>query len=78
MHEIYNPINLLNKQIEIFGWNKVMDYSETISGTKDTRPELQRLLSDARLGKFDYVMVQTHYPILPKSIPLTLFYPIQS
>jgi len=52
-----NQSESLNKQIEIFGWNKVMDYSETISGTKDTRPELQRLLSDARLGKFDYVMV---------------------
>ena len=40
-------------------WECVAEYSEVISGTKsrDNRPELRRLLADARKRKFDRVIV---------------------
>ena len=40
------------------GWHVVFEYSDTgISGAKSTRPELDRLMTDARRGKFDAVLV---------------------
>jgi DNA invertase Pin-like site-specific DNA recombinase len=35
----------------------VAEYEDTISGAKDSRPALQRLLADARARKFDAVAV---------------------
>jgi DNA invertase Pin-like site-specific DNA recombinase len=35
----------------------VEEYSDTISGSKPKRPGLDRLMADARRGKFDVVMV---------------------
>jgi DNA invertase Pin-like site-specific DNA recombinase len=39
------------------GWEIVEEYSDTISGAKAKRPGLDRLMADARRGKFDVVMV---------------------
>ena len=40
------------------GWTVVGVYKdEGISGTKDSRPELDRMMSDARAGKFDVLLV---------------------
>jgi DNA invertase Pin-like site-specific DNA recombinase len=39
------------------GYDIVQDYTDTISGAKAKRPGLDRLLADARRGKFDVVMV---------------------
>jgi DNA invertase Pin-like site-specific DNA recombinase len=39
------------------GWEIVEEYSDTISGSKPKRPGLDRLMADARRGKFDVVMV---------------------
>jgi DNA invertase Pin-like site-specific DNA recombinase len=38
-------------------WEVVNVYSDTISGAKDRRPALDRLIADARRGKFDVVAV---------------------
>lgn len=39
------------------GYEIVGEYTDTISGTKAKRPGLDRLLSDARRGRFDGVML---------------------
>jgi DNA invertase Pin-like site-specific DNA recombinase len=39
------------------GFEIVQEYTDTISGAKAKRPGLDQLLSDARRGKFDVVMV---------------------
>jgi DNA invertase Pin-like site-specific DNA recombinase len=52
-----NQTNALNKQIELLGWDCVGEYKEVVSGVKDSRPQLQKLLEDARLRKFDRVIV---------------------
>jgi DNA invertase Pin-like site-specific DNA recombinase len=39
------------------GYEIVGEYTDTISGTKQKRPGLDRLLADARRGKFDVLMV---------------------
>jgi DNA invertase Pin-like site-specific DNA recombinase len=39
------------------GYQIVGEYTDTISGTKAKRPGLDRLMSDARRGRFDIVMV---------------------
>ena len=39
------------------GWEIVEEYSDTISGSKPRRPGLDRLMADARRGKFDVVLV---------------------
>lgn len=40
------------------GWSIIEEYSDAgISGTRDRRPELDRLVSDARAGRFDVVAV---------------------
>jgi DNA invertase Pin-like site-specific DNA recombinase len=38
-------------------WPVVETYSDTMSGAKDKRPSLDRLMADARRGKFDAVVV---------------------
>jgi len=57
--ELENQTDSIDKQIELFGWNKVGEYQEVISGMKsrDTRPQLRQLLADARKHKFDRVIV---------------------
>jgi DNA invertase Pin-like site-specific DNA recombinase len=39
------------------GWDVVESYHDVISGTKARRPSLDRLMADARLRKFDCVLV---------------------
>jgi putative DNA-invertase from lambdoid prophage Rac len=39
------------------GWDIVNVYSDTLSGSKASRPALDRLMADARDGKFDCVVV---------------------
>jgi DNA invertase Pin-like site-specific DNA recombinase len=39
------------------GYQIVGEYTDTISGTKGKRPGLDRLMSDARRGRFDVVLV---------------------
>lgn len=39
------------------GFEIVGEYADTISGSKSKRPALDQLMSDARRGKFDIVMV---------------------
>jgi len=57
--DIENQTGAIDKQIELLNWTLVGQYAEVISGTKsrDTRPELRRLLVDARKRKFDRVVV---------------------
>ena len=57
--DIENQTGAIDKQIELLNWTLVGQYAEVISGTKsrDTRPELRRLLADARKRKFDRVIV---------------------
>ena len=55
--EIENQTHSLDKQIELLGWDCVGEYKEVVSGVKDDRPELQRMMSDARLRKFDRVII---------------------
>ena len=49
----------LNALAERSGWEVVQVYSEKISGTKATedRPELKRMMHDAKLRRFDKVVV---------------------
>ena len=39
------------------GWELVGEYTDYCTGSKESRPELNRLLADAKLGKFDIVVV---------------------
>ncbi len=39
------------------GWEVVEEYVDTISGAKSRRPGLDRLMRDARHGRFDLVAV---------------------
>jgi DNA invertase Pin-like site-specific DNA recombinase len=39
------------------GYEIVQEYSDTISGAKSKRPGLEQMMSDARRGKFDVVVV---------------------
>ena len=52
-----NQTNALDKQIELLGWDCVGEYKEVASGVKDSRPQLQKMIEDARLRKFDRVIV---------------------
>ena len=47
-----NQTKALDKQIELLGWDCVGEYKEVVSGVKDTRPQLQKMIEDARLRKF--------------------------
>ena len=55
--EIENQTNALDKQIELLGWTCVGEYKEVVSGVKDKRPQLEQMLKDAMMKKFDRVIV---------------------
>src|ERR1019366_8675917 len=39
------------------GWEIVGEYIDHCTGSKESRPELNRLMADAKLGRFDIVCV---------------------
>ncbi len=39
------------------GWEAVATYQDTVSGAKASRPALNRLMNDARVRKFDCLLV---------------------
>ena len=47
----------LRQMAEQRGWEIVEEYTDRISGVKGRRPGLDKLMSDARRGRFDVVMV---------------------
>jgi DNA invertase Pin-like site-specific DNA recombinase len=49
--------NELPQYCEFRQWQVVEVYSDTMSGSKDRRPALDRLMADAKRGKFDVVVV---------------------
>ena len=57
--EIENQTNSIDSQIERMGWDCVGEYKETISGMKsrDTRPQLRKLLRGSKKRLFDFVIV---------------------
>ena len=57
--ELENQTQSLDEQIKRLDWTCVGEYKEIMSGTKsrDTRPQLRRLLRDSRLRRFDRVIV---------------------
>ena len=57
--ELQNQSNSIAKQIDVLGWSLVKEYEEVISGTKsrDSRPELRKLIADARKREFDRLVV---------------------
>lgn len=57
--ELENQSNSIAKQIDVLGWTLVKEYEEVISGTKsrDSRPELRKLIADARKREFDRLVV---------------------
>ena len=57
--ELENQTESLDNQIERLGWIMVGEYKEVISGMKsrDSRPQLRRLLRDSKKRKFDRVIV---------------------
>jgi DNA invertase Pin-like site-specific DNA recombinase len=50
-------IRELTEYVQRRGWELVGTYRDTISGAKASRPGLERLMTDARLRKFDAVLV---------------------
>jgi DNA invertase Pin-like site-specific DNA recombinase len=50
-------LNDLERYSKERGFNVFKVYQDNISGTKDTRPGLDRLMNDARKRKFDVVLV---------------------
>ena len=55
--DVENQTQSLDIQIERLDWECVGEYKEVVSGVKDTRPQLQKMIEDARLRKFDRVIV---------------------
>jgi DNA invertase Pin-like site-specific DNA recombinase len=57
--ELENQTKSIDDQINRLGWTKVSEYKEIESGMKsrDSRPELRKLLRDSRLRLFDRVIV---------------------
>ena len=57
--EIDNQTNSIDKQIERLDWKCVGEYKEIMSGAKsrDTRPQLRKLLQNSKKRMFDYVIV---------------------
>ena len=57
--DVENQTQSLDIQIERLDWNCVGEYKEIMSGTKsrDTRPQLRKLLQDSKKRMFDYVIV---------------------
>jgi len=50
-------VNELTEYAQFRKWETVETYSDKMSGAKDKRPALDRLMADARRGKFDVVAV---------------------
>lgn len=50
-------VNELTEYAQFRKWETVETFSDKISGAKDKRPALDRLMNDARRGKFDVVAV---------------------
>src|SRR6056300_818855 len=57
--DLENQTQSIDTQIERLGWDCIGEYKEVESGMKsrDTRPQLRRLLRDSRLRMFDRVIV---------------------
>ena len=57
--DVENQTKSIDRQIELLGWTCVGEYKEVVSGVKsrDTRPQLRKLLRDSRLRQFDRVIV---------------------
>ena len=57
--DLENQTQSIDTQIERLGWDCIGEYKEIESGMKsrDTRPQLRRLLRDSRLRLFDRVIV---------------------
>ena len=51
--QLYDLRQMANQR----GWQIVEEYTDRVSGTKARRPGLDRLMSDARRGRFDVVLV---------------------
>jgi len=49
--------NDLHPFAEQRGWQLVGEYVDRCTGSKESRPELNRLMADAKRGKFDIVVV---------------------
>lgn len=47
----------LKRYVENKGWELIKFYEDKITGTKDTRPQLDKLMQDARQHKFNHVVV---------------------
>ena len=47
--DVENQTKSIDRQIELLGWTCVGEYKEQVSGTvsRDTRPELRKLLRDS-------------------------------
>lgn len=50
-------VNELTEYVAFRKWEKVETYADRVSGAKDRRPALDRLMADAKRGKFDVVVV---------------------
>lgn len=55
--DLKNQVAYCKKHCEIKNWEVHDIYSDIISGTKDSRPEFNRLLSDMRKYKFSAIVV---------------------
>ena len=57
--DLENQTQSIDTQIERLGWDCIGEYKEVESGMKsrDSRPQLRRLLRDSRLRMFDRVIV---------------------
>ena len=52
-----NQIQRLREVCDHRGWEVVGEYMDVISGAEESRPELDRMIKDARLGRMDAVLV---------------------
>jgi len=52
-----NQLMRLREACKARGWEIAGEYTDVISGVKQSRPALDRLMQDARAGKFNTVMV---------------------
>lgn len=47
----------LRRYVADRGWNIYREYCDEVTGTKDSRPALNKLMNDARKRKFDVILV---------------------
>ena len=50
-------IDQLRKWVDCQGWSVYQEYPDTMSGAKNARPGLDRLMADAKAGRFDMLVV---------------------